>query len=92
MIRIKLREAMESYRLRTGVRLTYATLAEMSGIGEGTLRSIGSRLGYQPNLATVEGICRTLDVPLCDLLELIDDPPKPEAKSKPKRTLKKSSI
>lgn len=85
MIRVKLREVMESYRLHTGERISYARLAEMSGVAEGTLNSIGSRLGYQPNLATIERICRALDVPLHELLELIDDPPKP----KPKRTPKK---
>ena len=84
MIRVKLREAMEAYRLRTGERLTYARLAEMSGVAEGTLNSIGSRLGYNVTLATVEKICRALEVSFHDLLEMIDDPPKP--KRTPKRT------
>lgn len=77
---------MEAHRLKTGERLTYETLAEMSGIGDGTLRSIGGRLGYQPNLATVEKICRALDLTPGDILELIDDPPKAQRK----RTRKKS--
>ncbi len=86
MIRVKLREAMESYRLRTGKRLTYARLAELSDVGEGTLSSIGSRLGYNVTLATVENIRRALDVPLQDLLEVIDDPPKTKKrKAAPKR-------
>ena len=85
MVRVKLREAMEAYRLRTGDRLTYEKLAQMSGIGEGTLHSIGGRLGYQPNLATVERICRTLEVPLHDMLELIDNPPKAKGKKSKKR-------
>ena len=51
MIHVKLREAMENYRLATGKRLTYAELAIMSGVGEGTLSSIGSRLDYQANLS-----------------------------------------
>jgi DNA-binding Xre family transcriptional regulator len=76
MMRVKLREAMEAYRLRTGQRLTYARLAEMSGVGEGTLNSIGSRLNYQANLATVEKICRALNLGPGELLELVDDPPK----------------
>jgi hypothetical protein len=37
MIRIKLREAMDKYRIRTGERVTYARLAEMSGVAQGTL-------------------------------------------------------
>lgn len=84
MIRVKLREAMENYRLATGKRLTYVELANMSGVGEGTLNSIGSRLDYQPNLATVEKLCRAMNVPLHDLLEIIPDPPKPKRKRKKK--------
>ncbi len=85
MIRVRLREAMEAYRLRTGERLTYARLAEMSGVGEGTLNSIGSRLRYNVTLAIVEKMCRALDVPFHDLLEQIDDPPKPTSKKKKKK-------
>lgn len=85
MIRVKLREAMESYRLRTGQRLTYARLAELSDVGEGTLSSIGSRLAYNVTLATVENIRRALDVPLPDLLEVIDDPPKRKRTAKKKK-------
>jgi len=85
MIRVKLREAMEAYRLRTGERLTYARLAEMSGVGEGTLNSIGSRLRYNATLATAEKICRALEVSFHDLLEMIDDPPKPKRAKKKTR-------
>ena len=88
MIRVKLREAMENYRLETGKRLTYAELANMSGIGAGTLSSIGSRLDYQANLATVEKLCLTLDISLGDLLEIIPDPPKPK-RAKTKRAKKR---
>ena len=82
MIVVKLREAMEGYRRRTGERMTYEKLAEVTGIAHSTLRSIGSRLGYTPTFANVEKLCRTLDVPLHDMLEMIDDPPKPETKPK----------
>ena len=92
MIRIKLREAMESYRLRTGQRITYAALADMSGVGEGTLSSIGSRIGYNVTLDTIEKISRALDMPFQDLLEQIPDPPTSKSRRKPKRTPKKSSI
>ena len=82
MIRVKLKEAMEAYRLRTGKRLTYARLAAISGVGEGTLNSIGSRLRYNATLATVERICSALDVSFHDLLEVIDDPPKRTTKKR----------
>lgn len=89
MIRVKLREAMEAHRLKTGERMTYAKLAEMSGVAEGTLSSIGSRLGYNVTLATVEKISLALDVSFHDLLERIDDPPKSKSKAKSKRKTKK---
>ena len=53
------------------------SLAALTGISQETLRSVGSRLNYRPTLGNVEKLCRALDVPLHDLLELIDDPPKP---------------
>ena len=85
MIVVKLREAMEAYRRRTGQRVTYAKLAERTGISQETLRSIGSRLNYHPTFANVEKLCRALGVPLHDILELIDDPPKPKRTPKKKR-------
>jgi DNA-binding Xre family transcriptional regulator len=85
MIAIKLREAMETYKRRTGERMTYDILAENTGIGHGTLRTMGSRDDYNATLVTLEKICRALEVTPGDLLELIDDPPKP----KPKPTSKK---
>jgi DNA-binding Xre family transcriptional regulator len=76
VIVVKLREAMEAYRRRTGERVTYAKLSVMAGISQETLRSIGSRLGYTPTFANVEKLCRALDVPLHDMLEMIEDLPK----------------
>ena len=47
-------------------------------------------VGYTVTLDTIEKISRALDMPFQDLLEQIPDPPKPETKSKPKRTTRKS--
>ena len=91
MIRLKLREAMERYRLRTGQRLTYAGLAKLSGVGEGTLSSIGSRPGYNVTIGTIEKICRALGVTPGDLLEVIDDPPKKKATGKKSKKRKKTA-
>ncbi len=85
MIAIKLREAMEAYKRRTGKRMTYKILAEMSGVAQPTLHSIGSRDDYNATLATIEKICRALDVPLHDMLEMIDDPPKRKRTNKKTR-------
>ena len=85
MVAIKLREAMQAYKRRTGERMTYQILAERTGIAQATLEVIGSKLGYNTTVATLEKICRALDVSFGDLLEIIPDPPKPKRTRKKKR-------
>lgn len=89
MLVVKLREAMERYRVREGNRITYIQLSEKAGIAIPTLRAIGSRLGYHPTLANIEKICRALDVTPGDLLEIIDDSPKEKAKGKSSKSKKR---
>ncbi len=83
MLTIKLRDATEAYRRRTGQRMTYGKLAEATGIAESTLKKIGSSLTHHTTLANIEKLCRALDVTPGDLLELIDEPPK--TKQQPKK-------
>ena len=85
MIIVKLKEAMLACQRRTGENIGYEDLARMTGIASGTLQSIGSRQNYHPTWENVEKLCRALDVPLHDLLELIADPPKPKRTSKKKK-------
>lgn len=92
MVAIKLREAMQAYKRRTGERMTYAILAERTGISHGTLRIIGSGQRYNATIELIEKLCRSLGVPLHDMLEMIDDPPNPEAKRKSKRTPRKQPV
>lgn len=84
MIAIKLREAMEAYKRRTGERMTYDILAQKTGIGHGTLRTIGSRDDYNATLELIEKLCLALDATPGDLLELIKAPPKAKRKTKKK--------
>lgn len=88
MVAIKLREAIQRYKRRTRKRMTYEILAERTGLAKGTLNNIGSRDDYNATLATIEKICRALDVSPGDLLEIIDNPPKPKRKRKAKRKKK----
>lgn len=85
MIVIKLRAAMEAYRHRTGNRITYKDLAEQTGIAHGTLQIMGSQMGYNATLITLEKICRALGVSPGDLLALIDEPAKSKRTSRKKR-------
>ena len=70
MIRVNLRKAMETYRQRTGVRLTYASLARRTSISVETLQSIAVRPGYNTRLSTVEKLCRALECTPGELLEM----------------------
>ena len=85
VLTIKLRDAMEAYRRRTGERMTYGKLAEATGIAVSTLKKIGSSLTHHTTLTNIEKLCRALDVTPGDLLELIDDPPKARRGPKKKR-------
>ncbi|WP_223840791.1 helix-turn-helix domain-containing protein [Pseudomonas extremaustralis] len=59
---------MDSYRQRTGVRLTYETIAERTGISVATLQSLAARPGYNTRLSTIEKLCRILECSPGDLL------------------------
>ncbi|WP_186046464.1 helix-turn-helix domain-containing protein [Burkholderia gladioli] len=72
MLRIRLREAMEAYRKRTGVRFTYQTLAEASGLSVSTLQSLAARPTYNTRLSTIERLCIALGCQPGDLLELTE--------------------
>ena len=68
VIEVKLREAMEDYRRRTGERMTYEGLAERTGLARSTIESIGTRADYSPSLSTIDKICAALRCAPGDLL------------------------
>ena len=70
MIVVKLRDAIEAYRRRTGTRLTYEALAELTGVSIATLQSLAARPGYNTRLSTIEQLCRVLGCTPGELLEL----------------------
>ena len=70
MLRIRLREAMDAHRKKTGVRFTYRTLAAAAGLSVSTLQSLAARPAYNTRLSTVERLCVALDCGPGDLLEL----------------------
>ena len=93
MLVVRLRDAMEEYRRRTGERMTYSKLSALTGMAVSTLSKIGSEMGKHTTLANVEKICTALGVSTGDLLDIIPDPPKAKPKRKvepkPKRRTKK---
>jgi putative transcriptional regulator len=80
VIFIKLREAMEAHRRRTGDRLTYDELAERTGLSRATLEAIGSRHGYNARLSTIERLCDALGCEVADLLERAPAPTQASAR------------
>lgn len=75
MIVVKLREAMASYRHRTGLPLTYESLAERAGLSRATVEAMGSRAAYNSTLRTVDQLCVALECGVADLLEWQKDTP-----------------
>ena len=73
IIRVKLREAIECYRQRTGERITYERLAQLTGLSRQTLESLSSRPGYNTTLLTIAKLCKALNCQPGNLLVLESD-------------------
>ena len=69
VIVIKLREAIAVFEKRTGTTLSYADLAERTGLARATIEALGSRANYNTTLTTIDKLCQTLGCELSDLLE-----------------------
>ena len=69
VIVIKLREAIAVFEKRTGTTLSYADLAERTGLARATIEALGSRANYNTTLTTIDKLCQTLGCGLSDLLE-----------------------
>lgn len=69
MIVVRLREVIRAYELRTGQKLTYAVLAERSGVARPTIESLASRGGYNATLTTIDKLCNALGCTLAELVE-----------------------
>ena len=66
---------MEDHRRRTGERMTYERLAQLTGLSRQTLASVASRPGYNSTLSTVAKLCHALSCQPGDLLALDPDNP-----------------
>ena len=84
-IAIKLREAIQAYKRRTGERMTHEILAERTGLAHTTLNNISSKSDYNATIDTLSKICVALAVTPGELLELVDEPPKTKRKKKKKK-------
>ena len=68
MIVIRLREMIRAYEQRSGQKLSYAQLADRSGLARATIESLASRSAYNTTLATIDKLCGALECNLTDLV------------------------
>lgn len=73
MLKLRLREVMDAYRIRTGTRLTYEALAQASGLSVATIQSLAARPSYNTTLSTVERLCTALGCQPGELLEFVNN-------------------
>lgn len=73
-IKFDLRAALEAFEARTGIRLTYESLAQRTGLSIDTIKSIASRDGYNATLKNIATICAALKSNPLDYLRWIDGP------------------
>lgn len=71
ILKVRLREAMDLYRARTGQRLTYDDLAAACGLSVATLQSLGTRASYNTRLSTIRALCVALECQPGEMLELV---------------------
>jgi putative transcriptional regulator len=74
VIVVRLREMIRAYEEQTGERLTYAQLAERSGVARATVESLASRNGYNATLDTIDKLCIALKCRLTDLVHQESEP------------------
>lgn len=59
-LRFDLRQAMQDFEARTGIRLTYDSLAQRSGLSVDTIKSMASREDYNSTLKNIAAIATAL--------------------------------
>lgn len=74
VLRVRLREAMEAYRVKSGEKITYQKLAALSGLSVATLQSLAARPDYNTRISTIARLCIALQCNPGDLLEFTEAP------------------
>lgn len=72
-IKFDLRKALDEFEARTGMRLTYETLSNRTGLAVDTLKSIATRDDYQASLKNIASICDALKSNPIEYLVWIQD-------------------
>lgn len=62
MLKFELKNAMQAYEAKTGIRLTYDELAKITNISSDTLKSIATRPDYNATLKMISEIALVLNI------------------------------
>lgn len=60
ILKFDLKAMLDDYESRTGVRVSYSALADMSNLSLDTVKSLGSRKAYNATLETISAISNCL--------------------------------
>ncbi len=71
-IKFELRAALEDFEARTGIRLTYESLAQRTELSVDTLKSIATRDDYNATLRNIATICDALKTNAIGFLKWIE--------------------
>ena len=69
MLRFNLKDAMQSYEAKTGIRLTYEELSNLTKISQETLKSIATRPNYNATLKMITEISLALNISPVEFFE-----------------------
>ena len=69
MLRFNLKDAMQSYEAKTGIRLTYEELSNLTKISQETLKSIATRPSYNATLKMITEISLALNISPVEFFE-----------------------
>ena len=72
-LHFSLKSALDEYEAKTGLKVSYEELSEITEISVDTLKSLASRRKYNVTFQTVATVCNALNVNPLDHLEWIDE-------------------
>lgn len=62
ILKFNLKSALNQYEAKTGIRLSYEELSEISGVSTNTLKSLASRKNYNATFQLISEISNALHI------------------------------
>ncbi len=73
VLRFDLKKALNNYEARTGLRLSYGDLSQITGVSINTIKSLATREKYNATLQLISQIANALDINPTGYFEWTDD-------------------